>query len=123
MRLRFTQKRQKNRTGPDLFSLSGMLLGKFSANKNKTGENKGETRGERLLCHCWETGVTSVKKELSLRSKGFWKFAASSSQSEVIGEAGEASQTGVDQSTHLVVGAILMKPPRGGLQNDVQLLC
>ena len=98
-----------------------MLLGEFSANENEMGENKGEARGERLLCHCWETGVTLVKKELSLRSKGFWKFAASSLRSEVIGEAGEASWTGVDQSTRLVIGAILMKPPRGGLQNDVRL--
>ena len=63
-----------------------MLLGEFSANENEMGKNKGEARGERLLCCCWETGVTSVKKELSSRSKGFWKFAASSSQSEVIGE-------------------------------------
>ena len=99
-----------------------MLLGEFSANENKMGKNKGEARGERLLCRCWETGVTSVKKELSSRSKGFWKFAASSSQSEVIGEAGEASRTSVDRSTHLVEGAILMKPPHGGLQNDAQLL-
>ena len=39
-----------------------MLLGEFYANENKMGENKGEARGERLLCRCWEyTGHGPVR--------------------------------------------------------------
>ena len=56
-----------------------------------------------------------MKRELSSRSRGFWKFATSSSLRVV----GDGSATEVSSRlTRLVEGAIVTETPRGGLQND-----
>jgi len=73
--------------------------------------NRGDDRGDKWLCRCW-SGGTSINRDSSRRSVGFWNIRTNSSLSvwRAGSEAWEASLV-----VCLVKGAILRKPPRGGL--------